>query len=83
MKNDDFYAFPTNKSKNIDLLFVIANAPVATASLPEAGSGSYVALANSMELAMDELSEKFPAFFGGKTQPSTGSECDTHHNKKS
>ena len=71
VKNDDFYAFPKNKSKNVDLLFVIANAPVATGSLPEAGSGAYVGLANSMELAMDELSGKFPSFFVEEAAPST------------
>ena len=45
--------------------------------MPDAGSESYVGLAIAMELAMNELSEKFPAFFGGKTRPSTG--CEIRH----
>ena len=49
--------------KKIDLLFLIANAPVKTAAFPEAGSESYVGLAEAMELATNELSEYFPAFF--------------------
>ena len=63
VRNDDFYQLPKGKTKNVDLLFVIAHAPVKTASLPEAGSGPYVGLANAMELAVNELSKKFPAFF--------------------
>ena len=69
-KNDDFYHIPNNKSKTVDLLFVIANAPVKTVSVPEGGSGSYVGFAKAMELAMNELSEKFPAFFEQETEPS-------------
>ena len=73
-RNDDFYPLPKNQTRKVDVLFVIASAPVKTGSLPEAGSESYVGLAIAMELAMNELAEKFPAFFGGKTRPSTGSE---------
>ena len=63
-KNDDFYPLPKNETtRQVDVLFVIASAPVATGSLPEAGSESYVGLAIAMELAMNELAEKFPAFF--------------------
>ena len=73
-KNDDFYALPNDQSKKVDVLFLIASAPVATGSLPEAGSESYVGLAIAMELAMNELSENpdFSAFFGGATRPSSG-----------
>ena len=71
-KNDDFYALPNDQSKKVDVLFLIASAPVATGSLPEAGSESYVGLAIAMELAMNELSEKFPEFFRGTARPSTG-----------
>ena len=64
VRNDDFYEMPEGKTKTIDLLFLMANAPVATASLPEAGSEPYVGLAKGMELATVRLSEKFPALFG-------------------
>ena len=69
-ENEDFYTLPNGQSKKVDILFVIASAPVATGSLPDAGSESYAGLAIAMELAMNELSEKFPAFFGKKTRPS-------------
>ena len=49
---------------------MIANAPVATVSLPEAGAQSYVGLALDMEHAVNELSKKFPSFFGEETKPS-------------
>ena len=70
IKNDDFYELPSDKTKNIDLLFLIASAPVATAAVPESGSGSYVCLALAMELAMNELAEKFPGFFPEEAKPS-------------
>ena len=70
VKNDDFYSLPDGKNKTIDVLFLIASAPVTTGALPESGSGSYVGLALTMELAMNELAEKFPAFFPGNTKPS-------------
>ena len=69
-ENNDFYTLPKGETKTVDLLFVIAGAPVATASLPEAGSESYVGLAIAMELAMNELSEKFPSFFVQGTRSS-------------
>ena len=70
VENEDFYALPDGETKKVDLLFLIASAPVATASLPEAGSGSYVGLALTMELAMNELVDKFPTFFPAKANPS-------------
>ena len=75
-KNDDFYALPNGQSKKVDVLFLIASAPVSTGSLPDAGSESYAGLPIAMELAMNELSENpdFSAFFGGATRPSTGYE---------
>ena len=63
IENDAFYTIPQDRSKTIDLLFVMANAPVKTASLPTAGAESYVGIAVAMELAMEELSHKFPSFF--------------------
>ena len=69
-ENNDFYTLPDGQTKTVDLLFVIAGAPVATASLPEAGSESYVGLAIAMELAMNELAEKFPSFFVQGTRSS-------------
>ena len=63
MANEDFYAMPDSGTKQVDLLFLIASAPVATTAMPETGSGSYVGLALAMELAMDELVDKFPTFF--------------------
>ena len=70
IKNDDFYQLPGDKTYTIDLLFLMSNAPVSTASFPEAGSQSYVGLANSMELAMDELSTIFPEMLLGETKSS-------------
>ena len=64
VRNDDFYEMREGKNKTIDLLFLMANAPVATQSLPKDGSEPYVGLAKAMELATMRLSEKFPAFFG-------------------
>ena len=75
VKNEEFYTLPKTGTKKVGLLFVIANAPVKTASLPEAGSASYVGLAASMELAMNELSTQFPAFFVGEAGPP--SQCKT------
>ena len=48
----------------------MSNAPVPTESFPEAGSQSYVGLANAMELAMDELSTIFPEMLQGETKSS-------------
>ena len=79
-ENDDFYKLPSGQTKTVDLLFVIASAPVATGSLPDAGSESYAGLAIAMELAMNELSKKFPAFFGAKARPSNRWERTMHHN---
>ena len=70
IKNDDFYQLPDDKEYNIDLLFLMSNAPVATASFPEAGSESYVGLATAMELAVGELVQTFPKFLRGGTKPS-------------
>ena len=78
-KNDDFYTLPNGPSKKVDVLFLMASAPVATGSLPDAGSESYVGLAIAMELAMNELSEKFPAFFGEKARPSNRWQRRMHH----
>ena len=69
LKNDDFYTLPDAGTKQIDLLFVMANAPVNTASMPEGGSQAYVGLAKNMELALNELSEIFPAFFVEEAEP--------------
>ena len=69
-KNEDFYHLPEGTTKTIDLLFVIANAPVGTVCLPKHGSEAYVGLATAMELAMDEISKEFPAFFVGEAEPS-------------
>ena len=68
-ENDEFYTMPNDKHKTVDLVFLIANAPVKTASLPVAGSESYIGTAVTMELAMKELmseellSEELPWFF--------------------
>lgn len=64
IKNDDFYVFPEGQqSKEIDLLFLMANAPVGTLSSPESGSQSYSGLALNMQLSMESLSTQFPNFF--------------------
>ena len=63
LKNDDFYNLPDGVHKEVDLLFLIANAPVSMAGIPEGGSESYVGLAVAMELATTELAERFPLFF--------------------
>ena len=59
---------PSSGPKEVDLLFVIANAPVSTVSLPNSGSESYVGLATAMELAMYELFNIYPAFFAQETK---------------
>ena len=59
-ENKDFYTLPGNKPRTVGILFLIANAPVKTASVREHGSLSNAGLALAMELAMNELSEKFP-----------------------
>ena len=62
-ENDDFYPLPKHETRKVDILFLIASAPVKTGSFPEAGSESYAGLAIAMELAMNELAQKFPTFF--------------------
>ena len=44
IENDEFYTIPEEGSKTIDLLFVMANAPVKTASLPSDGVQSCVGI---------------------------------------
>ena len=61
-ENKRFYTLPEGRTKNIDLLFLMANAPVATLSMPEAGSQSYVGMAMDMELAVEALLDMFPRF---------------------
>ena len=75
-KNDDFYHLQNGTTKTVDLLFLIASAPVPTGALPEAGSESYAGLAIAMQLAMKEMSKKSPSFFGkeNKTPPN---QCET------
>jgi len=77
VKNDDFYQLPDNGTHTIDLLFLMSNAPVSTASFPDAGSESYVGLANAMELAVDELSTIFPEILRGETKSSN--RCEGLH----
>merc|ERR1712100_177419 len=59
-ENKHFYTLPGGKTKKIDILFLIASAPVATASFPEDGSESYVGTAVDMQIAMTELLDMFP-----------------------
>lgn len=70
-KNDDFYTLPETGPKQVDILFLIANAPVKTGALPDAGSEPYAGLANAMEIATRELYETFPAFFVETTDVSS------------
>ena len=67
-RNDDFYELKNGTTKTVDLLFLIASAPVATGALPEAGSEPYAGLAIAMQLAMEELSREFPPFFDQETK---------------
>ena len=70
LENEDFYTFPDGvKKKQVDLLFLIASAPVKTGAFPEGGSESYAGLAIAMELAMGKLVDKFPAFFSEVVDP--------------
>ena len=62
-RNDDFYAWSEAGTKKVDLLFLIASAPVSTISFPVSGSEAYVGTAVGIQLAMEELSKKFPSFF--------------------
>ena len=70
VKNDNFYTLPEGQSKQIDILFLIANAPVKTTTIPEEGSESYVGTAVGMQLATEALSEIFPTFFAQEEEPS-------------
>ena len=79
IKNDHFYSMPKGKTKNIDLLFLMANAPVSTQSLPESGSESFVGLTKAMKLAMEELSRKFPEYFVSEEGPTA--HCERLHAK--
>ena len=79
VKNDNFYSMPEGKSKNIDLLFLMANAPVSTHSLPESGSESFVGLTKAMKLAMEELSRKFPEYF--VPEEGLAAHCERSHAK--
>ena len=63
-ENKAFYTMPKDNRKTVDLLFVIASAPVSTLSSPVGGAQSYAGTALAMEHAMMELSDKFPRFFG-------------------
>ena len=63
-ENKDFYTLPKGETdKTIDILFLIANAPVSTVSLPITGSQPYVGMAVAMQHATEALSKKFPSFF--------------------
>ena len=79
VKNDNFYIMPEGKTKNIDLLFLMANAPVSTQSLPRSGSESFVGLTIAMKLAMEELSRKFPEYF--VPQAELTAHCERSHAK--
>ena len=72
VRNDEFYEMPEGANKTIDLLFLMANAPVPTLSLPRSGSEAYAGLANVMKLATEELSKLFPGLFGESTQHCKG-----------
>ena len=61
-ENKRFYTLPGGRTKTIDVMFLMANAPVATLSMPETGSQSYVGMAVDMELAMESLLDMFPGF---------------------
>ena len=63
-ENKAFYTMPKDTQKTVDLLFVIASAPVSTLSSPVCGAHCYAGTALAMEHAMMELSDKFPRFFG-------------------
>ena len=54
----------------MDLLFVMANAPVGLMPMPVDGSQAYVGLARIMEHAINELHETFPDFFGAEPKVS-------------
>ena len=72
VRNDEFYEMPEGANKTIDLLFLMANAPVSTLSLPGSGSEAYAGLANAMKLATEELVRRFPGFFGESTEQCKG-----------
>ena len=62
VRNDDFYEMPEGANKTIDLLFLMANAPVSTLSLPKTGSESYIGLVKVMELATKDCTRIFRHF---------------------
>ena len=73
VRNDDFYELPEGETRTVDLLFLVASAPVKLMPFVGTGSESYAGLAIAMELAMNELSQTFPAFFVEESKPSN--EC--------
>ena len=74
-QNDDFYTLSGNQKRTVGILFLIANAPVNTGSVPEHGALSNAGLALAMELAMNELTEIFP-FLSPRIPRCTGPNAD-------
>ena len=75
VRNDEFYEMPRGANKTIDLLLLMANAPVPTLLLrllPGSGSEAYTGPANAMKLATEELVIRFPGFFGESTHHCKG-----------
>jgi len=62
VQNDEFYNLDGQDSE-IDVLFLILNAPLATFAHPKEGSIGHVGVAGGMEAAVNALQKLFPSFF--------------------
>ena len=63
IRNDDFYYLKDGQDSEIDVLFLILNAPVPTFAHPKEGSLAHVGVAAGMEQAINALQNQFPSFF--------------------
>ena len=67
IRNDDFYYLKDGQHSEIDVLFLILNAPLTTFAHAQDGSLGHVGAAAGMEQAIYALQNQFPSFFPDKT----------------
>ena len=63
IRNDEFYALKDGQESEMDVLFLILNAPLATFAHPKEASIGHVGVAGGMEAAVNALQKLFPSFF--------------------
>merc|ERR1712032_842501 len=63
IRNDEFYVLKEGQDSEIDVLFLILNAPLATFAHAHEGSLGHAGAAAGMEQAIKALQTKFPSFF--------------------